>query len=84
MATMWVGVSTLMTCPERGWLVIVRSGRVILAEHSRNVANFLAFGPGFLHFLPYSEWLRLGRTANLRVVREGRITPFVRYLVLEK
>ena len=64
--------------------VLRPGGRVVLAEHARNVANFLAFGPGFLHFLPYAEWLRLGRTANLRVVHEGRITPFVRYLVLEK
>lgn len=63
----------------------IRSGgRVILAEHARNVWNFLAFGPGFMHFLPYGEWLRLGQVAGLKVVGEGCVTPFVRYLVLEK
>lgn len=64
--------------------VLRPGGRVILAEHARNLANFLAFGPGFMHFLPFSEWRRLAQTANLRVVCEGRVTPFVRYLVVEK
>lgn len=59
-------------------------GRVLLVEHLRDFPNFCAFGPGFFHFLPRAEWLRLARTARLRVVREARVTPWVLALVLEK
>ena len=64
--------------------VLKPGGRLVLVEHARDGWNFLAFGPGFLHFLPYGEWQRLARAENLRTVHEGRITPFVRLLVLEK
>jgi len=64
--------------------VLPAGGRVVLAEHARDGWNFLAFGPGFGHFLPYGEWLRLARVVGLRVIHQGRITPFIRTLVVER
>ena len=63
--------------------VLRPGGTLLLVEHPRDLANFLAFGPGFLHFLPLGEWRRLARGAGLGLREERRITPFVRALVLE-
>ncbi len=57
-------------------------GRIVLVEHLRDLANFLVFGPGFWHFLPEKEWLRLGRESRLVLHRSFRVTPFVRVFVL--
>lgn len=64
--------------------ILKPKGRAILVEHLRDGWNFLAFGPGCWHFLPRREWLRLARCAEFDIVEEGRITPFVGFLVLEK
>lgn len=64
--------------------VLAPQGMLLLVEHVRDVANFAAFGPGFMHFLPYSEWQDLGNLSGLKTRAHFRITPFVNVWVFEK
>ena len=57
-------------------------GRIVIAEHARDLANFIAFGPGFLHFHSCASWRRAWEAAGLRSVDSFRITPWVRIFVL--
>ena len=57
-------------------------GRVVLVEHLRDLANFIAFGPGFLHFHSRESWRRAWECAGFRLLDEFRITPWVRVFVL--
>jgi SAM-dependent methyltransferase len=59
-------------------------GRIILLEHLRDLPNFLAFGPGFLHFHSRQLWINAIEAARFRVQNEFHWTPFVRAFVLEK
>ena len=59
-----------------------KGGRVLLVEHMRDAANFIAFGPGFLHFHSPESWRRSWESAGFRSIDQFRVTPFVRIFVL--
>jgi SAM-dependent methyltransferase len=59
-------------------------GRVVVAEHLRDAANLLAFGPGFLHFHSAAAWGSAACEAGFVIDREFRITPFVRIFNLRR
>jgi SAM-dependent methyltransferase len=58
--------------------VVAPHGRVVIVEHLRDLPNFLAFGPGFFHFQSRQTWLSTLHAAGFEIVRESKITPFVR------
>lgn len=61
---------------------IVRAhGRLVLVEHLRDLWNFAAYGPGFGHFFPRSEWIRAATSAGFSILTEESLTPFVRCFV---
>lgn len=62
--------------------VLSPNGRIILVEHVRDIANFVAFGPGFMHFLPLAEWVRCATQNDLKIAKQYRITPLVAVLEL--
>ncbi|MFD2717582.1 class I SAM-dependent methyltransferase [Hymenobacter monticola] len=53
------------------------AGTVVVTEHLRDPANFLAYTVGFLHFHSRQAWLATFQAAGLRVEREVKITPFI-------
>ncbi|GAA4363233.1 hypothetical protein GCM10023185_31790 [Hymenobacter saemangeumensis] len=59
-------------------------GLVVVTEHLRDPANFLAYTIGFFHFHSRQTWLRTFRDAGLRVSQEIKITPFITTFLLSK
>ncbi|HVT98179.1 MAG TPA: methyltransferase domain-containing protein [Acidobacteriaceae bacterium] len=64
--------------------VLGEGGYVVLVEHLRDWKNFIAFGPGFLHFHSRRSWLNGIREAGLTIDHAGPVTPFVECFVLRK
>ena len=64
--------------------VLGPGGRIVVAEHLRDWANFLAYGPGVLHFHSRRTWVRCFARHRFDVHSEFSITPFVRIFVLRR
>jgi len=64
--------------------VLGPGGRVVVAEHLRDWANFMAFGPGVLHFHSRRAWTRCFARNRFTIHSEFPITPFVRVFVLRR
>jgi SAM-dependent methyltransferase len=64
--------------------VLRAGGEVVLVEHSRDWANFVVFGPGFLHFFSKRAWMRAADAARLQVRTEFSLTPFVHVFILRR
>lgn len=62
--------------------ILAPDGHVILVEHLRDRANFLAYGVGAFHFLANADWIRCIEGAGLLLQTQFKITPFVRVFEL--
>jgi len=72
-----------------GWFAEARrslapGGRIIVVEHVRDLANFVAFGPGFFHFHSVEKWRESWEGAGLKLANTFRITPWVRVFVISE
>ena len=57
-------------------------GPIVVVEHLRDAANFLAYTIGFFHFHSRRAWLATFRTAGLHLTQEIKLTPFVSAFIL--
>ena len=64
--------------------VLKPAGRVVVTEHLRDTANFLAYTVGFFHFHSRRAWLATFRQAGFHLEQEIKITPFVTTFLLSK
>lgn len=53
------------------------NGHVIMVEHLRDTANFIAFSVGFTHFFTKKTWLKVFKKANFKIKQEYKFTPFM-------
>jgi hypothetical protein len=58
-------------------------GQIVLVEHLRNAANFLAYGPGFMHFHSDRTWRKSIQKSGAAVKLDFAITPFLRCYVIQ-
>ncbi|MGI8467634.1 MAG: class I SAM-dependent methyltransferase [Pyrinomonadaceae bacterium] len=64
--------------------ILKPKGQIIVTEHLRDTANFLAYSIGFFHFHSKRAWLETFQKAGLKIEREIKITPFISTFILEK
>lgn len=64
--------------------VLKKTGKIIVTEHLRDGANFLAYNIGFFHFIPKKLWYKTFKHAKLTVLAEKKITPFITTFILQK
>jgi ubiquinone/menaquinone biosynthesis C-methylase UbiE len=64
--------------------VVKPTGKVIVTEHLRDTANFLAYNIGFFHFHSKATWLKTFRLSGFEVSKEIKTTPFITTFILEK
>lgn len=64
--------------------VLKPDGRLLIAEHGRDLFNFLAFGPGVLSFFPPATWHQHITQAGLTVERHERWRGLVDLWVVSK
>ncbi len=57
--------------------VLAPHGQLLVTEHLRDPANFLAYSLGFLHFHSRQTWLRTFAAAGLRVEHEVANSPLI-------
>lgn len=64
--------------------ILCPGGELVLMEHARDWPNFLAFGPGFVHFFSPRAWRNAALEAGLKLHAELTMTSFVHIYILRK
>ncbi|MBA2611057.1 MAG: methyltransferase [Bacteroidetes bacterium] len=60
------------------------TGKIIVVEHQRDLANFFAYNFGFFHFHSKATWKKAFNDSGLHLEKEFKITPFISTFILNK
>ncbi len=52
-------------------------GKLVMAEHLRDLPNFMAFSVGFTHFFSRRTWKKAFERAGFTSIEEAKFTPFM-------
>ena len=63
---------------------LTSTGKIIVVEHQRDIANFIAYNFGFFHFHSLKKWKATFKSSNLSIEKEFKITPFISTFILTK
>lgn len=58
------------------------NGRIVVVEHLRDLPNLLTYNVGGFHFHSRNSWLKCFAEADLNIISEKKINPFVRIFTL--
>jgi len=64
--------------------VLKSDGKIVLVEHLRDIPNFLAYGPGFMHFWSRRAWIRAFKSSNLSIIDQRKWTHWITIFILRK
>ncbi len=62
--------------------VLAPGGKIIVLEHLRDLPNFIAYTIGAFHFFSRAAWKHDFKSANLQLLQEIKITPFMSAFIL--
>ncbi len=63
--------------------VIKPMGRVVVVEHPRDGANFLAYTIGAFHFFSKNNWMIVFREAGFKIEKVIKTTPFISTFIVK-
>ncbi len=63
--------------------ILQPGGKILVAEHLRDVPNFIIWNLGAFHFLSRATWLRTFADAGLRISHGPKHTPFIKLFELQ-
>lgn len=64
--------------------VLKDDGLIVLSEQFRDFTNFLFFNIGAFHFLSQKKWEKAISDADLKILKNVKITPFANMLIIKK
>ncbi|MEN4761079.1 methyltransferase domain-containing protein [Chryseobacterium sp. C39-AII1] len=64
--------------------ILKDDGIIVVSEQFRDFTNFVFFNIGAFHFLSEKDWKKAISSANLKIVRNQKLTPFSNMLIIKK
>lgn len=64
--------------------ILKKGGLIIISEQFRDLTNFIFFNIGAFHFLSQKQWKRAISPAEMKILKNKKITPFANMLIVKK